>query len=105
MQWGLFLPQLRAEGLLVRVTCSSSCLQHPPFSWGLLLALKDTLFQKCLPTSGWVRALALSTADLILPSITLQVPPPLAWVLLRGKKQFESYPMTLASHRCLRMSE
>lgn len=47
----------------------------------------------------------LGTTDPMLPSVTLQVPPPLSWVLLQGKKQFESYQMRLVSHGCLCMSE
>ena len=40
MQQELLPPQLREEGLLVRVMYSSSILEYTPFSWDPLLALK-----------------------------------------------------------------
>lgn len=88
----------------VRVTCSPSSLEYTPFSWHPLLALKDSAdtissrnARQPLPGPG----APLSTTESVLPSITLQVPPPLACVLLQGKKQVESYQTMLANHKHL----
>ena len=66
MQQELLPPQLREEGLLLRVTYSSSILEYTPFSWGPLLALKKTqlrdfpggpVAKTLLPMQGaWVRS-------------------------------------------------